>query len=262
MRFAILGLVVLLAAAPSWSANVVICEDYDWYPLFESNRLLVVERDGDVELRLGRLAFLAGAIELVRRPQWFKLRLPPLIYQHGRNQRHLSPVLLSTVVYQNILGTELPIRLGRLNSDFSRATFLSWRTESKDSYLSGGFSALFGQVLGNYGFAYKEGTRLRACKLTPLLFSSRAEDGENKINSLWGWIFSADWNKSEDKKSWRFSLFQRCFAVGRRDDAMYGRLLWIPIGDAPPFLRNLFKGPETKTPSDSDETGTRNRISL
>ena len=210
------GLLVLAAAVGTGArAAELQIRDFDAYPLVEMSVLALHGPGEEPQVLASRTSLFAGTIERVVRPDSVRLRLTPFVYVHTKNEYEIRPVLVSGL------------------------KFAAWRGKSDDPCFSGGFKALFGAVAANYGYRADDGSCYRAWRLSEALAYENHEKRGRRLASLDGWVFAADWAHPTRPATWDLSLLKNCLAVGKTEGKAYGRLLWIPIGQAPPLFQRV-----------------------
>ena len=226
--------------------------ELDLYPLGELSATTCDECGHHGQVGISRLSLLAGLIEWEQRPDWIKFRLAPLLYQRLKNQHYIQPILLGGADYRYDSRQGVAQELAQLDTDLAYTALFAWRGKENDEpYLAGGTAALLGEILVNYGFKSSEGSRYRAWALTEALVYRNDEKFGREFFSAGGLIFSFAWDRPKQPKTWSFCLAAKCLSVGRVEGKTYGRLLWIPIGQAPPlFSRVRPAAKEEKKPVD------------
>ena len=69
------------------------------YPVYELSRTTLSENGQATRTVVNHHSFLAGLIDFERRPEWFKVRLGPILYQKRGSDHLVQPILFAGTDY-------------------------------------------------------------------------------------------------------------------------------------------------------------------
>lgn len=233
-----------LSVSTSWPQ--VQINEMDFYPWVEIHSTSCAKTADQPQISFTHVSLLAGLVSWETGLDWFKVRVAPILYQRHKNEHMIQPIAYGGADYTYDSRKGVRQVLAQLETDLAYTALLAWRTHSDgDPYLSGGFTALFGELMGNYGFKSLEGNHYRACALTEAIVYANDEKYGRQFFAIGGVVLSTAWDRPGQSKTWHAGLVANGLCLGRESGKMYGRLLWVPIGGAPsvrgqlPLLRAL-----------------------